>query len=151
MRNVLHKASQLPLSCGVASAQAPSRSGSVLAKAGEAVTCIKFTTSYSPARATACSDQYLEGNHELELCASPPEVCCEADCLPLLSLSIKLVCVCVLPSPNRHTSTYPERRGTGALLHEVERGIQLIKYPHRSAGRVRQLGFGKDTLLVAGR
>ncbi len=38
MRNVLHKASKLQLSRGVASAQGPSRSGAVLPKAGEAVT-----------------------------------------------------------------------------------------------------------------
>jgi hypothetical protein len=48
MRDVLHKASQLPLSRGVVSVQSPDRSGSALARVGEAVTCIKFITSYSP-------------------------------------------------------------------------------------------------------
>jgi hypothetical protein len=55
-------------------------------------------------------DQHLASNHKLELCGSLPEVRCRHQ-------------TGILP----HTL---ERTGTVALLHKVERDIQLIRYPH---------------------
>jgi hypothetical protein len=67
-------------------------------------------------------DQHLAGNHKLELCGSLPEVrCCHQ--------------TGILP----HTL---ERTGTVALLHKVERDIQLIRYPHcRGQPEVRTVRF----------